>query len=114
MGGADGEEQRVAVARRFCRRLGADVAVRSGAVLHHELLAEALRELLRQDASENVVRAARRLRHDDRHRAARIVLRANRARRSERKHGEQAADVLHGWVGNIVVFIRIKCRTAVE
>ena len=61
-------EQGRAVGRRGDHRLGADDAGRARAVLHDELLAEPLGELLRQQPRHHVDAAARRHRHDDAHR----------------------------------------------
>jgi hypothetical protein len=57
--GVVGEHQRVAVGRRLRRRFGADDAVRTHAVVDHDLMAPQLRELLRRDAGKRVDRAAR-------------------------------------------------------
>ena len=77
-----GEEQRVAVGRRVRDELGADVAGGAGPIVRDDLLAEALAELLRDDAADGVRRAARRLRNDEADRAARGY--AVRRRRCER------------------------------
>jgi hypothetical protein len=54
--------------------LEADVAVRAGAILYHNLLPERLTESGRDDASQYVVRATRRVGDDQANGARRIVL----------------------------------------
>src|SRR5215467_8880207 len=51
-------EQRVAVGRRTYNRLGADIAAATRPVVDHELLAEALRQPLTDQARDDVRRAA--------------------------------------------------------
>ena len=58
-------QQRVAVGRRLGHDIGAHVAPRPGAVLHHEGLAESLAQLGRNRARQNVGGAAGRKWHDD-------------------------------------------------
>ena len=70
--GAD-EQQRIAVRRRIDRRGGGDIAAGAGAVLHHELLAEMLRQPLAHDARHDVDRAAGGKADQPAHRPVRIV-----------------------------------------
>ncbi len=77
-GGPDGEiigrdEERVPVGRRFGRGAGADGAACAAQVFDVELLAEMLRHVLRHQARDQIGRAARRVGHDDAHRAGWIV-----------------------------------------
>ena len=69
------DQQRVAVGRRFRDGLGADDAVGARPILHHEGLPGLGGELLADDASDHVRRAAGGERHDHAHRLARIRLR---------------------------------------
>ena len=75
------EAQCVAVilCARNCRR--ADGAARAGLVVHHDLLAQALAHLLRDDAARHVVVAAGGERHDQLHGLAGITL-------GDGRHGE--------------------------
>jgi hypothetical protein len=59
-----GHEQRVAVGRGLGHQGAAHRAAGTRAILHHDLLAQPLRQLLCQDAAERVGVAAGRLRHD--------------------------------------------------
>ena len=59
------EQQGVAIGRRLRHLVAGDVAVGAGAVFHHHRLAQALGELLRQQAGGDVGGAARRDRHHD-------------------------------------------------
>ena len=59
-----GHHQRVAVGRRLGDQRAAHRAAGARLVLHHDLLADPFRQLLRQDAAERVGVAARRVRHD--------------------------------------------------
>ena len=52
------EQQRVAVRRRTDRGGGGDIAAGAGAVFHHELLAEMVRQPLAHDARHDIDRAA--------------------------------------------------------
>ena len=81
----DDEQHGVAVARRARDLRHADVAAGAGDVLDVELLAELLRQLLRDQPSGDVGHAARRERHDDLDRLVRILLRECRARSSARR-----------------------------
>ena len=84
------EQKRVAVWRRLRHDVGADGRARAGLVVDDHLLAEPLRELLRDHAHRPVDRTARREGHDDAHRPRRIILRPRRgcAERNERRRGE--------------------------
>jgi len=53
-----GNADRVAVGRGLGDRIGADIAARAGPVLDHDLLAEPVAQLLRQDARNDVCAAA--------------------------------------------------------
>jgi hypothetical protein len=67
--------------RRGPRRLGhADIPAASTDILHVEWLAEPLGQVLRDQPRGQVVRAARRERHDHPHRVVRIGLRPSAAR----------------------------------
>jgi hypothetical protein len=88
-------QQRVAVGRSLGDGFGADLAGGAGPVLHHDLLAHAFREPLRERARQDVGDAARRKRHDNVDRLARIGLRSGGfvpseegAKRAERQAGE--------------------------
>ena len=69
------EQQRVAVGRRLGDHLTRDIAVGAGTVLDHHRLAEPHGQRLRQQAGNDVGRAAGRKRHHELDRADRIVLR---------------------------------------
>ena len=60
-----GEPERIAVRLGTRDLLGADAAAAADAVLDHELLAEPLAELLRDDAGDGVGAAAGGERHDE-------------------------------------------------
>ncbi|MNC86505.1 hypothetical protein D3C83_21730 [compost metagenome] len=76
--------QRVAVGGRFHDDLGAERAARSGAVLHHHRLLQALGHLLRHEPRDDVRRSAGRERHDHSYRLGRVGL---RFRFPDVKHG---------------------------
>ncbi len=69
------DHQRVAVRRRVRHVLERDDAERAGLVLHVERLAEALAQLIGENAPDDVGRAARRVGHDDLDRLRRIFVR---------------------------------------
>jgi hypothetical protein len=79
------EHQRVAVRRRARNQLRADVAVAAPAVVDHELLAEPLAELDRDQAAEDVRGSAGRERNDQPHRPRGVGLRCSRG--GERREG---------------------------
>ena len=88
-----GEGDRVAVGRRAERRRHADIAAGAGPVLDDELLPQVIRQVLADDARDDVVGAARRERDDPAHRPRRIGLRARDAggdRQRGRAGGETA------------------------
>ena len=58
--------KRVAVRRRARDDRGADIARRAGAIFDHDRLAERLLQMAADDARQDVGRAARRERHDER------------------------------------------------
>src|SRR5262249_46437300 len=70
------QKKRVTICGRSHDCLSADVGASTRAVLHHELLAEPLRQPLTDQARDNVGRTGRSERHDDANRPRRIVLRA--------------------------------------
>src|SRR5262249_24460573 len=78
-------EECVPVRRRFHDCLGGDIGASARPVLGDEWLAEALRELLADQARENVGSAARGIANDDPHRPRRIGLRPR-----ETRHGRQS------------------------
>ena len=71
--------------------VGADDAGARRAVLDHEALPEALAQVLRQDARDEVGAAAGREGHDDAHRAHRVFLRAEGSRYGEKDDCKQRA-----------------------
>ena len=79
------QDQRVAVRRRARDGFGRDQRVAARTVLDHDLLAHALRHLRGDDAREDVRSAAGRERHEHLDRLVRIVLRARRARQTQRR-----------------------------
>ena len=81
------EQDGVAVRRRARDRAGADIAGRAGAVLDHHRLAHRLVQMRGDDARQNVGRAARRPRHQQRDRAGGIGLRGGGAQRRCRRDG---------------------------
>jgi hypothetical protein len=74
------DQQRVAVGRGLRRASGADIAASASEILDVELRLHLLRELLRQEAGENVSRTARREWHDHAHRPRRIIERGGGVR----------------------------------
>jgi hypothetical protein len=80
------DEQGVPVRRCLGDKLGRELVVGAGAMLDHHLPTPRLGKALRQHASERVDNAARRRRHDDRHRLGRIALRLRGARRERHSH----------------------------
>ena len=78
------EVQRVAVGRSSRGGSRADIAAAAGTVLDHDLLAPHLRQLVGDEAAQNVDRARRRERDDHLHRPFGIFLRRRRA--AEPKH----------------------------
>jgi hypothetical protein len=73
------EQQRVAVRRRAHDRVGGDVAAGAGAVLDHELLAEALRQPLPDHAGGCIGGTAGRKTENDAHGPRRIGWRPGNA-----------------------------------
>ena len=71
-------QDRVAVGRGLGDEVGADVAARARPVVDHDLLREALGELLRDDASDDVGAAARREGDDEADRLGGISFRRDR------------------------------------
>ena len=70
---ARNEQQRVAVGRGARDALDADHVAGAGPVLHVELLADGVGEILREHTGDDVGAARRRRRHHDAHRPRRIV-----------------------------------------
>jgi hypothetical protein len=70
-----GQQQRVAVRRRLSDKFGGDVAARAGPVLDDELLAEPLRQPLRNEARRNIWCNTRRKTDQDADRPRRIGIR---------------------------------------
>ncbi len=83
-----GEQQRVAVRVGLGHRLRAGIATAARPVLHDELLAQLLAELLRQEARHHVDGATRRIRIDDAHDAVGIVLGRRRPHHYEQNQHE--------------------------
>jgi hypothetical protein len=91
--GRGDDQERVAAGRRLRRALGPDDAPGAGAVVHDDLLAEALGELGGDEATDDVVAAPRREGNAQSHRLGRIGLRVRevgrghprRRRRSRRE-----------------------------
>ena len=90
------DRKRIAVGRREFEYLEADDAVRTGTVVDDHLLAEALGQLLADDARGEVDAAARRKRHDHADRLRWIGLRKRRLRARQRC-GEQRDWIEIGW-----------------
>jgi hypothetical protein len=74
VGGYRRHQQRVAVGRGLGDLIGADVAARAHAVLHHELLPQEVSHLGAHDARDDVGRTAGGERYDDANRLGRIVV----------------------------------------
>ena len=81
-GGGDGQ-QGVAVGIGFGDDLGADIAAGAGAVVDDDRLAPFARQPIGDDARHDIGGAAGGKRHDEFHRARRIILRPCRVRESE-------------------------------
>ncbi len=84
------EHQRVAVGRGLRHRARGDRAAGAGAVLDDDVLAERLAHLLGDDARHHVVAAAGGVRHHQRDRPGRIILRRCRGRDGERTASESS------------------------
>jgi hypothetical protein len=67
------EQKRIAVGLRIDRGCRRDIAAGAGAILHHELLAEMLRQPLAHDARHDIDRAAGGKTDQPAHRAVRVV-----------------------------------------
>src|SRR5712671_4304010 len=70
-----GEEQGIAVSRGAYDRFGANIAGRASPILNYELLSDARRQPLADEASDDVIRASGRIADDQAHRPRRISLR---------------------------------------
>ena len=82
-------QQRVAVGGALRDDVGADVAARAGPIVDQHLLREALGELLRDRARDDVGAAARRESDDEANRLGGVGLRRGRVRRRCRERGRQ-------------------------
>jgi hypothetical protein len=114
VGAGIGEAERIAVWIGAGDLLGAEAAAGADAVFHDELLAQAHRELLRDQAGDGVGAAARRERHDEADRPlrpARIAgLRLRRARAKQRSqyrrgkagHGGYPASLVQNVCGRLL------------
>src|SRR5690606_20495200 len=74
------------------RQVGADVAVGAGAVVHHHLLPQQRREVLRDQAGDDVGGAAGRKGHDQAQGLAGVGLGPRRERREQQGGGGQGLD----------------------
>ena len=83
-------QERIAVGRALRRRLGADRAAGTAAVLDDDSLPERLRELRLQDARGDVDRAPRREGHDESNRSCRVLLRERLRSDAGRAPGDEA------------------------
>jgi hypothetical protein len=93
-GGAEGEG--VAVGRRLRRHVRADGAAGAGLVLDHDRLAEALAQLLRHDARDDVGGAARREADHQLHRTVGVIgLRRCDGGRQREQQRRDAGDGFH-------------------
>jgi hypothetical protein len=83
-GSRSAQQQRVAIGQRPRRKLGADDATGTAAVVGHDLLPELVAQMAGHDASNQIVPPARWKRHDQADRPGRIgVGRARRIRRRQ-------------------------------
>jgi hypothetical protein len=85
------KDRRIAVRRALRHEIGADDAVRACAVLHDHLMAEELGQLRRNEARNEVDRAARRERDHEAHRVRGIVLRTGAEGDESKESGEGRA-----------------------
>src|SRR5262245_52028033 len=85
-GGTADHEERVAVGRGAYDGLNTDITTASRTVLNEELLAEALRQPLTDQARSDVVRTTGGKGDDDSHRPRRIGLRSCNARHGRQRH----------------------------
>jgi ribulose-5-phosphate 4-epimerase/fuculose-1-phosphate aldolase len=92
------QQQCVAVGRGLGRHLCADETACAAHVLDDHRVAEALRELRRDDSADDIVAAARRERDDEPHRLAGIGLRsrANGPCQADGKGQQESSDRWHG------------------
>jgi len=96
--GIDGEQvvgadqQAVAVGGRMRDQIADDIAAGSRLVLHHDRLAETLRQRLRHQAGDDIGRPAGRKRQIQMHGAGRVSLRPGRRRRKDGKYNRGKAD----------------------
>jgi hypothetical protein len=77
-GGTEGIRRRdhqhgVAVGIRLRGQLDAEISARARAIVHHERLAQAIAQMLREQAADDVVAAARRKGDDEAHRPRRPI-----------------------------------------
>ena len=100
------DDERVAILRRLGDELGPDIAAGTGPIVHDDLLAEPLRKLLRDEARDDVRRAAGRLRHHQPDRLVRIVLGGGERRHAHQEaSGERAPCVMHRLLHRRVVVL---------
>ena len=85
-----GHQDRIAVRRGLGRGLGGDIAARRRDVFNDDGLAELFAGGLRHQPRDRIGAAARRIRHDQLDRAARIILSQQRRGRGDRGCGENA------------------------
>src|SRR5580692_625735 len=97
------EQQRVAVGGRMRDRGGADIGAGAAAVLDDDLLADALRQRLSDEARNDVEGAAGRNRDDQMHRPRRIGLRAGDTGQ-RRKRGDAGCQTQKSTAGKLHVF----------
>src|SRR5262249_46017304 len=90
--GSTDHEERIAVCRRTHDRLYADIATTARTVLDDELLTEALRQPLTNEARSNVVNTTGRKWDNDAHRPRRIGLRP-RDTRHRRQRGSARGEM---------------------
>src|SRR5262249_41363683 len=94
------EGDRVAIGYRAEHRLHADIAARAGPVLDDELLPQMIRQILADNARDDVVGAARRKRDDPVYRPRRISFRP-RDPRDGRQRGSARGQMQEGAAGQV-------------
>lgn len=91
-----GDADYVAVRRRFCRGVDADVAAGTWTLFNHDTLAQRRRDPLGLEAHEHLGRAAGRPGHDDPHRPCRPSLCTGAGRRGESCSSSEQVPAFHG------------------
>ncbi len=99
----------VGVRGRFGDDRRSDRSARATTIFHDHRLAPELRELLRDDATDDVGTAARRERDHDVHRLVRIALRERLRRPRRRDRGKYFYDGFH-WSSSIKIVTRVRRR----